>query len=124
MGKSYIGLLINIIITAVWALLIFLGCKVAYIANGYSLQDSLFFISLGIIILGLLLIMGRSSARNPVDFTTRSHALLPGRTIHKFLTNDGGRKYGYDYTWKSFFNGYCVLIAGIIWILIDFIFIV
>lgn len=123
MKRNYIGLFVNALITMGWMLIIFLLCKLFFITQGYAIQDSLFFISLSTLIFGLLLIMGRSAARSPVDYTSRSHALLLGRTIHKFLTNDYGRKYGYDYTWKSCFNGYCVLIAGALGLLYDFIFI-
>lgn len=119
MMKKYMNIILWILTTAVWTILTLLLSKWFSISRGYDIENALVFVSFGIIIVGLFLIMGRSSSRNPVEFTTRSHQLFSGSETDKLLTNNHGKRYGYDYNWKFFFNGYSILIVGILCILID-----
>lgn len=119
MMKRYINIILWFLTTAAWTIITLLFCKWFSVSKGINMQNALFYISLGVIIVGVLIVMGRSSARNPVEFTQRSHPLFSASDTDKILTNNHGARYGYDYNWKFFFNGYSILFSGIICIIID-----
>lgn len=118
MMKKYKNIILWILTTAGWTILTLLLSKGFSISKGYSIEDALVFIPFAVIVVGLLLIMGRGYSRNPVEFTTRSHQLFSASKTDELLTNNHGKRYGYDYNWKCFFNGYSILIAGALCILI------
>ncbi len=124
MDKKYTNIILWILVTVGWTIITLLLSKWLSISKGYLIQNALFFVSLGIIIVGFFLIMGRGTSRAPVEFTGRSHPLLLGSRLNNILTNNNGKRNGYDYTWKLCFNGYSILFAGILCILIDVIIVI
>lgn len=114
MKKKCIKILLWILITACWTIITLLLSKWFSITRHYHIEDALFFVPLLIAIVGVLIIIGRSSSRSSVEFTSRSHFLLQGN----HTANNSIKVSDYHYTWKSFFNGYSILIAGIFCILI------
>lgn len=122
--KKYKSIILWIIITISWTILTLILSKLFSISKGYNIQDALVIISFGIIIIGLLLVMGQGAARNPIEFSSKSHELFSAVNINKLLTNNHGEKYGYSYSWKFYFNGYSIIVAGVLCILIDIIIII
>lgn len=117
--KKYISLILWFLTTAAWTIITLLFCKWFSASKGINMQNALFYFALVVIIIGVFVVMGRSSARNPVNFTERSHPLFSASDTDKILTNNHGARYGYDYNWRFFLNGYSILIAGVICIIVD-----
>lgn len=118
MMKKYKNIILWILTTASWTILTLLFSLWRSSAKGNPLQDTLTFTSIGMIAFGLLLIMSRGATRGPVEFSARSHVLFPSYKADSILTNNHGKTYGYDYNWKFFFNGYSILVSGILSLII------
>lgn len=114
MMKKYKNIILCILTTASWTILTLLFSLWRSNVKGTPIEDTLTFASIGIIILGLLIIMSRGATRGPVEFSARSHVLFPSYKADSILTNNHGKTYGYDYNWKFFFNGYSILVSGIL----------
>lgn len=116
--KKYKNIILWVLTTAVWTILTLLLTLWRSNVKDTPFQDTLTFTSLGMTVFGILLIMSRGATRSPVEFSARSHLLFPSYKADSILTNNHGKRYGYDYNWKFFFNGYSILVAGIICVLI------
>lgn len=119
--KKYTKIILWILTTAGWTIInLLLGLWLTKYTR-HTFKDELAIASAIIIVVGIFIILARSSTRNPVEFSSRSHHLFKGSKADDLFTHNHGRMYGYDYNWKFFVNGYSILSAGIIGIIIDLI---